>query len=127
MPAAVAQLQFDAMRVERTAGRHREAVQRLAAVDRQAIHDAAADTAAFQCQAPGQLRAAVVRHGFAAEPQAGGVAIDMAVGSVLSAVVLDVGGALVKLPAQCAHFPSRSEEHTSELQSLMRISYAVFC
>src|SRR3546814_2352650 len=93
------------MRVERTAGRHREAVQRLAAVDRQAIHDAAADTAAFQCQAHGQLRAAVVRHGFAAEPQAGGVAIDMAVGSVLS----------------------RSEENTSELQSLMRISYAVFC
>src|SRR3546814_7474518 len=28
---------------------------------------------------------------------------------------------LAKLPA------SRSEEHTSELQSLMRISYAVFC
>src|SRR3546814_4982743 len=30
----------------------------------------------------------------------------------------------------CAHFPPslpRSEEHTSELQSLMRISYAVFC
>src|SRR3546814_3441286 len=26
---------------------------------------------------------------------------------------------------QC--FASRSEEHTSELQSLMRISYAVFC
>src|SRR3546814_5727141 len=25
------------------------------------------------------------------------------------------------------HRPSRSEEHTSELQSLMRISYAVFC
>src|SRR3546814_4471457 len=24
-------------------------------------------------------------------------------------------------------FPDRSEEHTSELQSLMRISYAVFC
>src|SRR3546814_8159670 len=24
-------------------------------------------------------------------------------------------------------FPERSEEHTSELQSLMRISYAVFC
>src|SRR3546814_1825151 len=24
-------------------------------------------------------------------------------------------------------FPYRSEEHTSELQSLMRISYAVFC
>src|SRR3546814_8340490 len=28
----------------------------------------------------------------------------------------------------CARLPStRSEEHTSELQSLMRISYAVFC
>src|SRR3546814_2923637 len=26
-----------------------------------------------------------------------------------------------------AHHPPRSEEHTSELQSLMRISYAVFC
>src|SRR3546814_5155189 len=25
------------------------------------------------------------------------------------------------------HLPDRSEEHTSELQSLMRISYAVFC
>src|SRR3546814_5043677 len=25
------------------------------------------------------------------------------------------------------HVPIRSEEHTSELQSLMRISYAVFC
>src|SRR3546814_3733985 len=29
-------------------------------------------------------------------------------------------------PARCKHCP-RSEEHTSELQSLMRISYAVFC
>src|SRR3546814_1566260 len=26
-----------------------------------------------------------------------------------------------------AHAPSRSEEHPSELQSLMRLSYAVFC
>src|SRR3546814_1814526 len=25
------------------------------------------------------------------------------------------------------YYPRRSEEHTSELQSLMRISYAVFC
>src|SRR3546814_10753632 len=29
--------------------------------------------------------------------------------------------------ASCGNFYSRSEEHTSELQSLMRISYAVFC
>src|SRR3546814_3794214 len=27
----------------------------------------------------------------------------------------------------CRQSPDRSEEHTSELQSLMRISYAVFC
>src|SRR3546814_6618246 len=27
----------------------------------------------------------------------------------------------------CCRKPARSEEHTSELQSLMRISYAVFC
>src|SRR3546814_8936194 len=31
------------------------------------------------------------------------------------------------LPIRMAEFGSRSEEHTSELQSLMRISYAVFC
>src|SRR3546814_7429338 len=30
------------------------------------------------------------------------------------------------LGRRCRH-PGRSEEHTSELQSLMRISYAVFC
>src|SRR3546814_6549527 len=31
------------------------------------------------------------------------------------------------LPGRLAGRVSRSEEHTSELQSLMRISYAVFC
>src|SRR3546814_981473 len=30
-------------------------------------------------------------------------------------------------PAAIVPMPERSEEHTSELQSLMRISYAVFC
>src|SRR3546814_5567676 len=30
-------------------------------------------------------------------------------------------------PAPAPTSPARSEEHTSELQSLMRISYAVFC
>src|SRR3546814_10773450 len=33
-----------------------------------------------------------------------------------------------RLRRQCRHLPDRrSEEHTSELQSLLRISYAVFC
>src|SRR3546814_6603427 len=31
------------------------------------------------------------------------------------------------LTKSARHSASRSEEHTSELQSLMRISYAVFC
>src|SRR3546814_2887093 len=31
------------------------------------------------------------------------------------------------LPLPCDGVRARSEEHTSELQSLMRISYAVFC
>src|SRR3546814_9969497 len=34
--------------------------------------------------------------------------------------------ARLRLPVSIRHHP-RSEEHTSELQSLMRISYAVFC
>src|SRR3546814_5725439 len=35
--------------------------------------------------------------------------------------------ALVLLRKEAARETRRSEEHTSELQSLMRISYAVFC
>src|SRR3546814_9843231 len=38
----------------------------------------------------------------------------------------NVSGKLVTL-FEHAGFVERSEEHTSELQSLMRISYAVFC
>src|SRR3546814_7899315 len=33
----------------------------------------------------------------------------------------------ISLPHTRYALPTRSEEHTSELQSLMRISYAVFC
>src|SRR3546814_2853191 len=40
--------------------------------------------------------------------------------TILSAIPLSIGGAFFGLLV-------RSEEHTSELQSLMRISYAVFC
>src|SRR3546814_4675985 len=38
-----------------------------------------------------------------------------------------VGKAPMKSIVTVAMIASRSEEHTSELQSLMRISYAVFC
>src|SRR3546814_1404482 len=64
---------------------------------------------------------------------AGGIAMGMAVGSTgPKAQPATVVAAVTPLPAQpvpAAALAStqRSEEHTSELQSLMRISYAVFC
>src|SRR3546814_1089829 len=42
-----------------------------------------------------------------------------------SHVSVDIG--VEQLPFRLQAFCKRSEEHTSELQSLMRISYAVFC
>src|SRR3546814_8109345 len=40
----------------------------------------------------------------------------------------EAGRPLYRCPVRTGRAPSaRSEEHTSELQSLMRISYAVFC
>src|SRR3546814_1584167 len=36
-------------------------------------------------------------------------------------------GIVAGVAGKLAHLRPRSEEHTSELQSLMRISYAVFC
>src|SRR3546814_8991997 len=41
--------------------------------------------------------------------------------------LLIMGGMVVALNVVNYTLLSRSEEHTSELQSLMRISYAVFC
>src|SRR3546814_6563025 len=40
---------------------------------------------------------------------------------------LAASGSMSSASAACAKSRKRSEEHTSELQSLMRISYAVFC
>src|SRR3546814_3788324 len=51
-------------------------------------------------------------------------------GSDPRAVLAEVdalGPQQLPLGAAAASRPGRSEEHTSELQSLMRISYAVFC
>src|SRR3546814_9846485 len=49
----------------------------------------------------------------------------------LSALMVANGGALIGMFTFIGNIavksPNRSEEHTSELQSLMRISYAVFC
>src|SRR3546814_2967706 len=55
-----------------------------------------------------------------------------AVARVLQAVAVgtdavEAGDEAQVLDRACAQQGLRSEEHTSELQSLMRISYAVFC
>src|SRR3546814_5177190 len=48
--------------------------------------------------------------------------------SKLSSFLITAKAALTTAPDNRSRAaPSRSEEHTSELQSLMRISYAVFC
>src|SRR3546814_1755758 len=48
-------------------------------------------------------------------------------GEVNIAVERSSLGPAIAVVRQHASIPARSEEHTSELQSLMRISYAVFC
>src|SRR3546814_7002159 len=40
---------------------------------------------------------------------------------------LEAEHGVINIKGQHGHAMHRSEEHTSELQSLMRISYAVFC
>src|SRR3546814_1104200 len=47
--------------------------------------------------------------------------------AVAEAIAADAGVALAWIDAMLDRGDRRSEEHTSELQSLMRISYAVFC
>src|SRR3546814_2682040 len=46
---------------------------------------------------------------------------------IVMAGLVAAGHALQPAAEQPDAEPARSEEHTSELQSLMRISYAVFC
>src|SRR3546814_8677325 len=49
------------------------------------------------------------------------------IGKVLGGGAATHGNGRVINSRATAELPIRSEEHTSELQSLMRISYAVFC
>src|SRR3546814_5834360 len=59
------------------------------------------------------------------------VALALQGGNVVTAIITNASAEALELregSAAIALFKaSRSEEHTSELQSLMRISYAVFC
>src|SRR3546814_6078099 len=45
----------------------------------------------------------------------------------IGAALIDAGVRILEVPFNSPDPLARSEEHTSELQSLMRISYAVFC
>src|SRR3546814_9128617 len=48
-------------------------------------------------------------------------------GALVGAIASVVLSFVFWFPAEWGGIASRSDEHTSELQSLMRISYAVFC
>src|SRR3546814_6721189 len=48
-------------------------------------------------------------------------------GEIATGIALERGAERLILAGALGGDRSRSEEHTSELQSLMRISYAVFC
>src|SRR3546814_6240743 len=90
------------------------------------MSDWSSDVCSSDLRAGGAV--AVAEH----EGGAAGAAVRPAVGRHRMAVDQDaVAEALLGLRHQAAQRlvvgPVRSEEHTSELQSLMRISYAVFC
>src|SRR3546814_7352787 len=85
-------------------------------------------------QEAGAAGAAVVRTGaddlsvFRAERVRAGADRCRAVGrAVFHPRLKAVAGGLIAGGLSTRHAERRSEEHTSELQSLMRISYAVFC
>src|SRR3546814_5008251 len=46
---------------------------------------------------------------------------------MIDAAGIEPGDTVLEIGAGSGYAAARSEEHTSELQSLMRISYAVFC
>src|SRR3546814_8020346 len=60
------------------------------------------------------------------EQPAAAARADVAGGALVDAESVHRPAGLDDLPSQ-GDLAARSEEHTSELQSLMRISYAVFC
>src|SRR3546814_7427829 len=71
--------------------------------------------------------AATIRAGQGRNPFAPGAAARLPFPSALSACDGEMPPGATAAAQDCARPLLRSEEHTSELQSLMRISYAVFC
>src|SRR3546814_6851198 len=81
-----------------------------------------------------RCRSIAACYGLPAMPPAAETARPVNAGPAIVAVVDDdplfretVSANLAEAGYRAAAFSGRSEEHTSELQSLMRISYAVFC
>src|SRR3546814_8764348 len=52
---------------------------------------------------------------------------DLCIGRRVFRIFRPAPDAVIRRPPRVFEAAARSEEHTSELQSLMRISYAVFC
>src|SRR3546814_6396573 len=79
---------------------------------------------------PGEAYTVAPPEAIAAEPEAQDIPLDV-VFEDAHLIVVDKPAGLVVHPApgtpERTLVNARSEEHTSELQSLMRISYAVFC
>src|SRR3546814_9063396 len=73
----------------------------------------------------GQLDEELTRHGWFATPATPELLFDTPAADRWSAAFASAGIDPRLLSATSGR--ARSEEHTSELQSLMRISYAVFC
>src|SRR3546814_823893 len=61
------------------------------------------------------------------EPMAAAIGAGLPVTEPTGSMVVDIGGGTTEVAVLSLGGIVRSEEHTSELQSLMRISYAVFC
>src|SRR3546814_10875765 len=60
-------------------------------------------------------------------PWGGTIALALGMATAAAFLPITLLGDLVSLGTALGFTIIRSEEHTSELQSLMRISYAVFC
>src|SRR3546814_2273799 len=104
------------------------------------ISDWSSDVCSSDLPSPPVKCTLALRAGFSAAFPASGVAM-LGIIQIFLLVIVSQGSPCletgsVAAPASTGHSPAissftfrrrRSEEHTSELQSLMRISYAVFC
>src|SRR3546814_4822293 len=92
-------------------------------------HQSTKAPVAYPRRAMGHLLGHGVRFGLSGEVMAFGEGIEtmLSLREIAPALPLIAGLSAAHLAALEFPAPLRSEEHTSELQSLMRISYAVFC